>query len=109
MTRRSRAEVGCPSSATNGGNRCAHSVTRLRGALVDSVPTATGSAAGASRPGSVGSCPPPGAVPQFGQGTAKVFRYTVEVENGMDTTTFGGDDAFVRMVDETLANPKSWT
>ncbi|WP_203800545.1 DUF3152 domain-containing protein [Mycobacterium heckeshornense] len=51
----------------------------------------------------------PGAVPQFGQGTAKVFRYTVEVENGMDTTTFGGDDAFVRMVDETLANPKSWT
>ncbi|EUA19535.1 hypothetical protein I552_9278 [Mycobacterium xenopi 3993] len=51
----------------------------------------------------------PGTVPQFGQGTAKVFRYTVEIENGVDTATFGGDDAFVRMVDETLANPKSWT
>ncbi|OBI40314.1 hypothetical protein A5707_10405 [Mycobacterium kyorinense] len=51
----------------------------------------------------------PGVMPQVGQGTAKVFRYTVEVENGIDPTTFGGDDAFARMVDQTLANPKSWT
>ena len=36
----------------------------------------------------------PGTTPQVGQGTAKVFRYTVEVENGMDPTMFGGDDAF---------------
>nr|WP_202284477.1 DUF3152 domain-containing protein [Mycobacterium paraintracellulare] len=51
----------------------------------------------------------PGATPQFGQGTAKVFRYTVEVENGIDPTMFGDDEAFAQMVDQTLANPKGWT
>jgi hypothetical protein len=51
----------------------------------------------------------PGASSQVGEGTAKVFTYTVEVENGIDTTTFGGDEGFARMVTETLANPKSWT
>lgn len=50
----------------------------------------------------------PGTTPQVGQGTAKVFRYTVEIEDGIDTASFGGDEAFARMVDETLANPKSW-
>ena len=38
----------------------------------------------------------PGSHAQIGQGTAKVFKYTVEVENGVDTTAFGGDDAFAR-------------
>jgi hypothetical protein len=51
----------------------------------------------------------PGAEPQVGRGTAKVFKYTVEVENGIDPTTFGGDDAFAGMVGQTLANPKGWT
>ena len=51
----------------------------------------------------------PGADPQVGQGTAKVFTYTVEVEDGIDTTSFGGDENFARMVSQTLANPKSWT
>src|SRR6202020_2317151 len=51
----------------------------------------------------------PGTTPQIGQGTAKVFKYTVEVENGIDPTMFGGDDAFAQMVDQTLANPKGWT
>jgi Protein of unknown function (DUF3152) len=51
----------------------------------------------------------PGITAQVGQGTAKVFKYSVEVEDGVDTSGFGGDDAFVRMVDQTLANPKSWT
>jgi hypothetical protein len=51
----------------------------------------------------------PGATPQIGQGTAKVVRYTVEVENGIDPTTFGGDEAFAQMVDQTLDNPKGWT
>jgi hypothetical protein len=50
-----------------------------------------------------------GTTAQVGQGTAKVFTYTVEVEDGIDTTTFGGDDSFARMVSDTLANPKSWT
>jgi hypothetical protein len=51
----------------------------------------------------------PGAAPQVGEGTAKAFTYTVEVEDGIDTTAFGGDEAFARMVSETLVNPKSWT
>ena len=51
----------------------------------------------------------PGTTPQVGQGTAKVFRYTVEVEDGLDPTMFGGDNAFAQMVDQTLANPKGWT
>jgi hypothetical protein len=51
----------------------------------------------------------PGSTPKVGEGTAKEFTYTVEVEDGIDTTTFGGDDGFARMVTETLANPKSWT
>ncbi|MGA7051329.1 MAG: DUF3152 domain-containing protein [Mycobacterium sp.] len=51
----------------------------------------------------------PGTTPQIGQGTAKVFKYTVEIEDGLDATMFGGDDAFAQMVDQTLANPKGWT
>src|SRR5271157_3651178 len=51
----------------------------------------------------------PGTGPKVGQGTANVFKYTVEVEDGIDTMSFGGDEGFARMVDETLANPKSWT
>ena len=51
----------------------------------------------------------PGTTPQIGQGTAKVFRYTVEIEDGLDPTMFGGDNAFAEMVDQTLANPKGWT
>lgn len=51
----------------------------------------------------------PGGAPKVGQGTAKEFTYTVEVEDGVDTTAFGGDEGFAQMVSETLANPKSWT
>ena len=51
----------------------------------------------------------PGVTPKVGQGTTKSFTYTVEVEDGVDTTAIGGDDAFARMVTETLTNPKSWT
>jgi hypothetical protein len=51
----------------------------------------------------------PGTTPQVGQGTAKTFTYTVEIEDGIDTSSFGGDEGFARMVTETLGNPKSWT
>ena len=50
----------------------------------------------------------PGTAPKVGQGTAKTFTYTVEVEDGIDTSSFGGDEGFARMVTETLSNPKSW-
>ena len=51
----------------------------------------------------------PGTAPKVGQGTERTFTYTVEVEDGLDTASFGGDEGFARMVSETLANPKSWT
>jgi Protein of unknown function (DUF3152) len=50
----------------------------------------------------------PGTEPQVGQGTVKVFSYTVEVEDGIETTTYGGDEGFASMVTQTLGNPKSW-
>ncbi|MEU5843425.1 DUF3152 domain-containing protein [Rhodococcus sp. NPDC047139] len=50
----------------------------------------------------------PGTTPQVGEGTAGVFTYTVEVEDGIDTTGYGGDMAFATMVDRTLADPRSW-
>ncbi|MGO4614821.1 DUF3152 domain-containing protein [Nocardia sp. 2YAB30] len=49
----------------------------------------------------------PGTTAQVGTGTS-VFRYTVEIEDGVDTSGFGGDESFATMVDSTLANPKSW-
>jgi len=51
----------------------------------------------------------PGTSGQVGQGTDGVLTYTVEVEDGVDTAGFGGDESFGRMVDQTLANPKGWT
>ena len=51
----------------------------------------------------------PGTTARSGRAPLKTFTYTIEVEDGLDTATFGGDEAFARMVTETLANPKSWT
>ncbi|EOM75336.1 DUF3152 domain-containing protein [Rhodococcus rhodnii] len=50
----------------------------------------------------------PGTTERIGQGTEREFTYTVEIEDGVDTSGFGGDDSVARMVDQTLANPKSW-
>ena len=51
----------------------------------------------------------PGGTDLVGRQTAERFTYTVEIEDGIDTVDFGGDDSVARMVDATLANPKSWT
>ena len=51
----------------------------------------------------------PGDTDLVGGADAEQFTYTVEVEEGVDTVDFGGDDSVARMVDATLANPKSWT
>ncbi|RJO79923.1 DUF3152 domain-containing protein [Nocardia panacis] len=50
-----------------------------------------------------------GAGPQVGAGAETVFRYSIEIEDGLDTSGFGGDESVARMIDSTLANPKSWT
>ena len=39
---------------------------------------------------------------------AEVYTYTIEVEDGLDPKDFGGDASFAKLVDTTLANPKSW-
>ena len=51
----------------------------------------------------------PGTTGQVGTGTTSVNTYTVEVEDGADTSAFGGDAAVASLVDQTLANPRSWT
>ncbi|MFF2108022.1 hypothetical protein CJ179_05290 [Rhodococcus sp. ACS1] len=51
----------------------------------------------------------PGNGAKVGQGTEREFTYSVEIEDGVDTSGFGGDESFGRMVDQTLSNPKSWT
>lgn len=49
----------------------------------------------------------PGA--ESGAGDEIVVRYVVEVENGVNTALYGGDDAFASMVDATLMDPRGWT
>lgn len=46
--------------------------------------------------------------PKVGKGTEKTFTYIVQVENGVNTDGYGGDESFAAMVDATLKNPKSW-
>lgn len=49
----------------------------------------------------------PGA--KVGEGRDKVFTYVVEIENGVNTAAYGGDEAVSAMIDATLNNPKGWT
>ena len=48
-----------------------------------------------------------GAGPKVGTG-GQEYTYTVEVENGLNPQDYGGDPTFAKMVDMTLANPRSW-
>ncbi|WUI35380.1 DUF3152 domain-containing protein [Nocardia sp. NBC_00416] len=50
----------------------------------------------------------PGTSERAGAGEQFTFTYTVEIENGIDTRNFGGDESVARMVESTLGNPKSW-
>jgi hypothetical protein len=38
----------------------------------------------------------------------KLYTYTVEVEDGIDPATYGGDEAFAKLIDSTLADPRGW-
>lgn len=42
-------------------------------------------------------------------GDGKLFTYTVEVEDTINTAAFGGDDAFASTVDAILSDPRGWT
>ncbi|WKD57056.1 hypothetical protein CAPI_02410 [Corynebacterium capitovis DSM 44611] len=48
----------------------------------------------------------PGAV--AGTGSETVIRYVVEVENGINASAYGGDDALAALVDATFADPRGW-
>jgi hypothetical protein len=49
----------------------------------------------------------PGTTPKVGTGK-KVYTYTVEVEGGLDPAEYGGNKAFARTVEQTLADSRSW-
>jgi hypothetical protein len=49
----------------------------------------------------------PGTGRKIGTG-AKAYTYTVEVEDGIDSSSYGGDDAFAKTVEATLSDPRSW-
>ncbi|GAB16633.1 hypothetical protein GOEFS_008_00420 [Gordonia effusa NBRC 100432] len=50
----------------------------------------------------------PGTTARVGT-SGQIYTYTVEVENGLNGSDFGGDRSFGKFVDATLANPRSWT
>jgi hypothetical protein len=42
-------------------------------------------------------------------GTGRLFTYTVDVEDGIDPSSYAGDDSFALAVQGTLSDAKSWT
>ncbi|HEV2781286.1 MAG TPA: DUF3152 domain-containing protein [Actinophytocola sp.] len=50
----------------------------------------------------------PGAGARVGTG-GKLYTYTVEVEDGIDPSSYGGDEAFAKLIDQTLLDPRGWT
>jgi hypothetical protein len=42
-------------------------------------------------------------------GTGRLYRYTVEVEDGIDPSSYAGDDSFASAVQGILSDAKSWT
>jgi hypothetical protein len=42
-------------------------------------------------------------------GTGRLYRYTVEVEDGIDPSSYAGDDGFASAVQGILSDAKSWT
>ncbi|WP_043661053.1 DUF3152 domain-containing protein [Thermocrispum municipale] len=50
-----------------------------------------------------------GSSPPVGKAGGRLYKYTVEVENGLDPSSYTGDDAFAETVEATLSDPRSWT
>ena len=84
-------------------------VTEQPGGVVDvNVPSAElpeGGPFAASAAGSFHMVPRKGE--KVGTG-GKLFTYSVEVEDGIDPASYGGDEAFAKLVDQTLADPRGW-
>jgi hypothetical protein len=72
------------------------------------IPTAELPGGGSYTQGAAGSWHVvPGHGDRVGNG-GKLFTYTVEIENGIDPATYGGDEAFAKLIDQTLADPRGW-
>lgn len=50
----------------------------------------------------------PGSGPVVGR-SGKLYTYTVEVEDGIDPSSYAGDDSFADTVQAVLSDPRSWT
>lgn len=46
---------------------------------------------------------------KVGKGERTTIRYSVEIEDGVDASHYGGEDAFAAAVDATLSDPRGWT
>ncbi|MDK8243407.1 DUF3152 domain-containing protein [Corynebacterium sp. UMB10321] len=46
---------------------------------------------------------------QAGKGDELTVRFVVEVEHGLDTALYGGNEAVAALVDATLSDPRGWT
>lgn len=80
-------------------------VSAAMAAVTDNLP-----AGGAYSEGGDGTFRPVGTPGQdVGEGNEIIIRYSIEVENGINTIPYGGDTAFATMVDATLADPRGWT
>ncbi|MEU6643668.1 DUF3152 domain-containing protein [Saccharomonospora sp. NPDC046836] len=50
----------------------------------------------------------PGSGEQVGT-SPEVYTYVIEVEDGVDPSSYAGDDSFAQAVEGTLSDPRSWT
>jgi len=51
----------------------------------------------------------PGTSDVVGQPQGELNTFTIEVEDGIDTAAFGGNDSVAQLIQTTLFEPKSWT
>jgi hypothetical protein len=104
-------------------NSAQHNSRTGLGAGTTTTPAATERAVVPVDPGNGTAALPPGPdLPQSGAGTwhivpgngpimgsgKHVYRYQVAVEDGVDSSVYGGDDAFADIVQATLSDPRSW-
>lgn len=80
--------------------------SRSDGTAVAPTELPPGGAFAQSGEGSFRTVGAPGAA--AGAGEELVIRYVLEIENGVDAASYGGDDAFASLVDATLADPRGW-
>ncbi|MDN6325538.1 MAG: DUF3152 domain-containing protein, partial [Corynebacterium sp.] len=123
------AGVGGDDNAGGGGDDPAAGVSASAetGEMTDTQDAPDGPVPGdAPASDEVGELPPGGDVTRSGDGDyhgvgsagmtagdpdrddADTYSFVVEVENGLDTSSFGGGDAFASSDDATLSDPRSW-